>query len=105
MAELAGATDNFSRARRLGGNTRGEYYRGSLSGTAVAVWVPHQRKAVPWQQMKSIADKLAALESQHLVSLKGISRDGCMAYELMLVSLLTCSLYCYASKHSWKIKY
>ncbi len=86
LAELAGATDNFSQARRLGGNVRGEYYRGSLNGTAVAVWVPHQRKAVPWPQMKAAADKLVALESRHLVPLKGISRDGCMAYELMLVS-------------------
>ena len=88
MAELAAGTDNFSRTRRLGGNTRGEYYRGSLGGTAVAVWVPHQRKAVPWLQMKNVADKLAALESPHLVPVKGISRDGCMAFKLMLVGIV-----------------
>lgn len=86
---MAQATDGFSESRRLGSDLSGTYFSGFLHGSAVAVWVPHQRNVAPWPAIKTAADSLAALQSPYLVGLRAVSRDGCAAYDLMLVNFFS----------------
>ena len=96
--ELSRATDRFSDSRRLSSSGAGDYYRGSLDNEAVAVWVPHRRDLLSWQQVKFVADRMANVNSRHLVPLEAVTRDGCAVYKLMLVRLSSahwkgCSLF------------
>ena len=91
--DILQATGGFSESMRLSSNPRGSYYSGSLHGSQVAIWVPHQRNAVPWPAIKSAADALTAMQSPYLVSLEAVSRDGCAAYKLMPVRGTVKNLY------------
>ncbi|KAG8092930.1 hypothetical protein GUJ93_ZPchr0012g21166 [Zizania palustris] len=95
--ELAAATENFSRDRRLGSGGFGSVYRGFLNGGDVAVKRVAETSRQGWKEFVSEVRIISRLRHRNLVPLIGWCHDGgdelLLVYELMPNSSLDAHLY------------